>query len=140
MITRNILIVLSVLSMIACSQKEQAEQVEAPFVWENANVYFLLTDRFNNGDRSNDIHFERDKKTGLLRGFMGGDFRGIIQKIKAGYFNDLGVNALWFSPIAEQIHGSVDEGTGNTYGYHGYWAKDWTVLILIGVQNKSLQN
>jgi alpha-amylase len=114
----------------SCLQKTplKTAQEPAPFVWGNANVYFLLTDRFKNGDTTNDIQFDRTKETGVLRGFMGGDFKGIIEKINEGYFTNLGVNALWFSPIAEQIHGSVDEGTGNTYGYHGYWAKDWTQI------------
>ena len=101
---------------------------ESPFVWEGANLYFLLTDRFNNGDPTNDINFNRTKKTSKLRGFEGGDLKGIIQKIDDGYFENLGINAIWFTPIVEQIHGIVDEGTGNTYGYHGYWAKDWTKL------------
>lgn len=115
--------------LISCSKKAPQEpKMPAPFVWENANVYFMLTDRFNNGDPANDINFNRVEETGVLRGFMGGDFRGIIQKIETGYFTNLGVNALWFSPIAEQIHGCVDEGTGNTYGFHGYWAKDWTSI------------
>ncbi len=99
-----------------------------PFVWEGANIYFLLTDRFNNGDPENDINFERSDSTGVLRGFMGGDLQGITKKIKEGYFTDLGINAIWFTPVVEQIHGATDEGTGNTYGYHGYWAKDWTAL------------
>ena len=98
------------------------------FVWEGANIYFLLTDRFNNGDTSNDINFERTKETSKLRGFEGGDIKGITQKIKEGYFTELGINAIWMTPIVEQIHGSVNEGTGNTYGYHGYWAKDWTKI------------
>ncbi len=122
---------LGILALLAsCTSKPQKESKaeQKPFVWENANVYFLLTDRFNNGDASNDVNFSRDQETGVLRGFIGGDFKGIIQKIEAGYFSDLGVNALWFSPIAEQIHGAVNEGTGNTYGYHGYWAKDWTSI------------
>ncbi|PIE86207.1 MAG: alpha-amlyase [Bacteroidia bacterium] len=101
---------------------------DAPFMWENANVYFLLTDRFKNGTTDNDLNFERTNKTGVLRNFTGGDVRGIIQKINEGYFNELGVNAIWLSPVAEQIHGSVDEGTGVTYAYHGYWIKDWTAL------------
>jgi alpha-amylase len=101
---------------------------DAPFLWEAANVYFLLTDRFNNGNPENDINFDRTKPTGLLRGFMGGDLEGITQKIEDGYFRDLGINALWFTPIVEQIHGATDESTGITYGYHGYWAKDWTSL------------
>ena len=128
MITRNLLIALAIVMFGSCAPKKAEKEQKAPFVWENANVYFLLTDRFNNGDTSNDVNFERTGETGVLRGFMGGDFRGIINKINEGYFTDLGVNALWFSPIAEQIHGSVDEGTGNTYGYHGYWACDWTSI------------
>ena len=98
------------------------------FIWEGANIYFLLTDRFNNGDTSNDINFNRTEETGVLRGFEGGDIKGITQKVKEGYFTDLGINAIWMTPIVEQIHGATDEGTGNTYGYHGYWAKDWTKI------------
>ncbi len=101
---------------------------EPPFVWEGANVYFLLTDRFNNGDTTNDDVLNRNKETGTLRGFEGGDLNGIIKKIEDGYFKDLGINALWFNPVVEQIHESVDEGTGNTYAFHGYWAKDWTKI------------
>ncbi|WP_411032004.1 alpha-amylase family glycosyl hydrolase [Spongiimicrobium sp. 3-5] len=99
-----------------------------PFTWEGANIYFLLTDRFNNGNPENDENFGRNNPTGKLRGFMGGDIAGITQKLDEGYFTDLGVNAIWFTPVVEQIHGDTDEGTGNTYGYHGYWAKDWTAL------------
>ncbi|HMB62397.1 MAG TPA: alpha-amylase family glycosyl hydrolase, partial [Eudoraea sp.] len=101
---------------------------EVPFVWEGANVYFLLTDRFYNGNPEADVNFDRTNETGLLRGFMGGDLPGITKKIEDGYFSDLGVNAIWFTPVVEQIHGDTNEETGNTYGYHGYWAKDWTVL------------
>jgi alpha-amylase len=112
------------------SKKQEKDEVkpEVPFVWESANIYFLLTDRFNNGNFSNDVNFDRTAETGVLRGFEGGDIIGITQKIEEGYFTDLGINAIWFTPIVEQIHGSVDEGTGNSYGYHGYWAKDWTRL------------
>ncbi len=79
-----------------------------------------------NGDKSNDSIIKRDKPTATLRGFKGGDLAGVIQKIEEGYFDDLGVNAIWMTPIWEQIHDGVDEGTGYTYGFHGYWAKDWT--------------
>ncbi|WP_394750649.1 alpha-amylase family glycosyl hydrolase [Spongiimicrobium salis] len=101
---------------------------KTPFLWEGANIYFLLTDRFHNGNPENDVNFDRNSPTAPLRGFMGGDIAGITQKIEAGYFTDLGINAIWFTPVVEQIHGSTDEGTGNTYGYHGYWTKDWTAL------------
>ena len=101
---------------------------EIPFVWENANLYFLLTDRFNNADMTNDINFNRNLATAPMRGFQGGDIKGITAKIKEGYFTDLGINAIWFTPVVEQIHGGTDEGTGFTYAFHGYWAKDWTAL------------
>ncbi|WP_213522732.1 alpha-amylase family glycosyl hydrolase [Nonlabens sp.] len=104
------------------------DEQPAYFDWSAANVYFLLTDRFHNGDKSNDSIIDRSKETGKLRGFEGGDFAGIIQKIEEGYFTDLGVNAIWLTPIWEQIHGGVDEGTGYSYAFHGYWAKDWTAV------------
>ena len=99
-----------------------------PFSWDNATVYFLLTDRFNNGDPANDHAYGRKDDAARLRGFMGGDLAGITAKIKAGYFTELGVDALWITPPVEQIHGSTDEGTGKSYGFHGYWAKDFTAL------------
>lgn len=105
-----------------------AQTDAAPFVWEGANMYFLLTDRFNNGDTTNDVTLGRTKETAKLRGFKGGDIRGIIQKIDEGYFDALGINAIWFTPVVEQIHDATNEGTGNTYAFHGYWAKDWTAL------------
>jgi alpha-amylase len=129
----TILFFLTSIFLISCNQKKEAignntEKTPTPFVWKAANVYFLLTDRFNNGDTLNDNLLERNKSAAKLRGFKGGDIRGIIQKIEEGYFTDLGINAIWMTPIVEQIHGSVDEGTGNSYGFHGYWAKDWTNL------------
>ncbi len=96
--------------------------------WKNATVYFLLTDRFNNGDKTNDFPLNRKKDGAVLRSFEGGDLKGITLKIKEGYFDKLGVNAIWMTPIIEQVHGATDEGTGKTYAYHGYWAKDWTRL------------
>jgi alpha-amylase len=99
-----------------------------PFVWENATVYFLLTDRFNNGNPANDLAYGRANDAAKLRGYMGGDFAGITAKIKEGYFDELGVTALWITPPVEQIHAGTDEGTGKSYGFHGYWARDFTAL------------
>lgn len=113
---------------------------KAPFVWEGANIYFMLTDRFKNGNPENDVNFNRTEETGVLRGFMGGDIEGITQKIEEGYFENLGVNAIWFTPVVEQVHGSTDESTGNTYGYHGYWTKDWTALDPNFGTKKDLEN
>ena len=122
------------IAIVSCKEDEKQpiekviEKEQAYFDWSAANVYFLLTDRFNNGDASNDKIIDRSQETGKLRGFEGGDFAGIIEKIDDGYFTDLGVNAIWLTPIWEQIHGGVDEGTGFTYAFHGYWAKDWTAV------------
>lgn len=125
--------------VIASNEDTSISQVKKPFAWEGANIYFLMTDRFNNGNPENDLNFGRDNTTGKLRGFLGGDIQGITEKIKEGYFNELGVNAIWFTPVVEQIHGDTDEGTGNTYAYHGYWAKDWTALDPNFGTNKDLE-
>jgi len=101
---------------------------QSPFLWDNANIYFLLTDRFFNGDPTNDLNFNRSCKTAVLRGFEGGDLNGVIRKLEEGYFTELGVTALWITPFFEQDHGPTDESTGVTYGYHGYWIQDWTRL------------
>jgi alpha-amylase len=94
--------------------------------WNSATIYFLLTDRFQNGDRTNDHALGRARDGAVLRSFEGGDLAGVLQKIDKGYFDSLGVTAIWMTPFVEQIPGSVDEGTGKTYGYHGYWTRDWT--------------
>ena len=136
----RLIIILLILVTLSCKETNTTNQTtaevenktsqvnESPFVWEGANLYFLLTDRFNNGDTSNDVNFDRTRETGKLRGFKGGDIKGITQKVKEGYFSDLGINAIWMTPVVEQIHGGTDEGTGVSYGFHGYWAKDWTSI------------
>jgi len=124
--------IVAMIAFISCqpsnSVKKENFSAKAPFFWENATIYFLLTDRFNNGNPANDVNFNRTKTAAPLRGFMGGDIEGITQKISDNYFSNLGVTAIWFTPVVEQIHGQVDEGFGANYGFHGYWAKDWTAL------------
>lgn len=101
---------------------------ESARFWNSATVYFLLTDRFANGDSTNDRALGRQHDGALLRNFEGGDLAGVIQKLESGYFDSLGVTAIWLTPFVEQIHAAVDEGTGKTYGYHGYWTRDWTAV------------
>lgn len=127
--TKNIfiLVLVTLFSYSNYAQKKKTS-TKTPFLWENANVYFLLTDRFNNGDKTNDHTFNRNKETGKLRGFEGGDIRGVIQKLDDGYFDKLGTTVIWMTPIVEQIHDGVDEGTGFSYGFHGYWTRDWSSL------------
>jgi alpha-amylase len=128
----SLLLLITVIFFTSCtttqSITEKKTRKKAPFVWEAASIYFLMTDRFNNGDKLNDVNFDRTKTTGKLRGFEGGDIKGITKKIDEGYFDKLGINAIWLTPIVEQIHDAVDEGTGLSYAFHGYWARDWTAL------------
>ncbi|WP_395401968.1 alpha-amylase family glycosyl hydrolase [Pseudoduganella sp. UC29_106] len=115
------------LSVLLAASTAQAAPPK-PFMWENATVYFLLTDRFANGDKANDLAYGRKADAAPLRGFMGGDLKSLTAKVKSGYFDDLGVNAIWLTPPVEQIHAGTDEGTGKSYGFHGYWARDWTAV------------
>jgi alpha-amylase len=117
------------LAMVACennSNGKTASSADHTFDWHSSTIYFLLTDRFHNAESTNDFIHPQDSPPDNYRGFMGGDIKGITEKIKSGYFSDLGVDAIWFTPVVEQISGSVDEGTGTSYGYHGYWTRDWT--------------
>tara|TARA_R110002073_G_scaffold14554_3_gene59383 strand:- start:8099 stop:9745 length:1647 start_codon:yes stop_codon:yes gene_type:complete len=125
---KKLILFFCLVSISSCQEKPEIAEIKKEFVWEGANIYFLLTDRFNNGDATNDVNFDRTAETGKLRGFEGGDIKGITQKIKEGYFTDLGINAIWMTPVVEQIHGGTDEGTGVSYGFHGYWASDWTAI------------
>lgn len=98
---------------------------------QNPIVYFVITDRFVNGNPSNDHSYGRkgDGKQEIGT-FHGGDLAGITLKLKEGYFKDLGVNALWITAPYEQIHGWIVGGKKEFqhYGYHGYFALDYTVL------------
>ena len=105
-----------------------ARPADPAVFWNSATVYFLLTDRFANGDSSNDHALGRAQDGAVLRSFQGGDLAGVLRKIEQGYFDSLGVDAIWMTPFVEQVHGSVDEGIGKTYGYHGYWTRDWTAV------------
>ena len=110
---------------------ERAEtDAPATFDWHNATVYFVLTDRFVNGDPGNDHSYGR-RNDGMqeIGTFHGGDLRGLTSKLD--YLQQLGVNALWISAPFEQIHGWVGGGTKGDfphYAYHGYYTQDWTTL------------
>jgi alpha-amylase len=126
---------LGTLAISACADRqpapagtEQAATMKATTFWNGATVYFLLTDRFENGDSTNDRALGRPQDGAVLRSFLGGDLAGVLDKLKQGYFDSLGVDAIWMTPFQEQIRGSVNEGTGKTYGFHGYWIRDWTAV------------
>jgi len=105
------------------------------FSWDNASVYFVVTDRFVNGDTSNDHSYGRglDKNGSPIANyqnkegyFHGGDLKGLTSKIEDGYFDNLGVNAIWLTAPYEQIHGALSAGGFKHYAYHGYYVLDYT--------------
>ena len=106
------------------------------FEWQNATVYFVITDRFANGDTDNDVNYGRINDYGSERlnaaTFHGGDFKGMTQKAREGYFTDLGIDVVWMTDVYEQIHGWMS-GSGAVndfphYGYHGYYPLDYTQI------------
>ncbi|MCK4328848.1 hypothetical protein KAX02_03290 [candidate division WOR-3 bacterium] len=91
--------------------------------WQDRVIYCMVTDRFRSGDISNDSPVE-DPELDERCNFLGGDFRGIINKIKDGYFSSLGVNAIWFSPVYKAPPGAYKDALPPHHkftGYHGYW-------------------
>ncbi len=107
------------------------------FTWDNASVYFVLTDRFVNGDTSNDNSYGREIGTDgkpisgfnqRIGTFHGGDLKGLTKKLNDGYFTDLGVNAIWVTSPVEQTHGWVTSDHFRSYAYHGYWAMDFSEI------------
>ena len=130
-LVKDLMIIAFLIIWTSCNTTSTALESSSPdpkFTWDNATVYFLMTDRFYDGNPENNFQHTTDNPPAPYRGYMGGDIRGITQKIKSGYFTDLGVNAIWMTPLVEQIKGSVDEGTGTSFGFHGYWTRDWTAL------------
>lgn len=100
------------------------------FDWDEAVIYFAVTDRFFDGNSSNNNAYGTgtyDPSMGSM--YHGGDFAGLEAKLD--YLQDLGVNTIWITPVVENIE-TVSECDGyegqKTSGYHGYWASDFTTL------------
>ena len=102
------------------------------FTWNNALIYFVVTDRFANGNTSNDNSYGRknpDASGHPTATFHGGDIKGLTKNLD--YIKSLGMNAIWLTAAYEQSHGWVGGGkNGNFqhYAYHGYYALDFTSL------------
>ena len=80
----------------------------APIDWRDQAIYMVMTDRFRNGDPSNDL----DSIPGKADSWQGGDLQGVIDELD--YIKGLGMTAIWITPVAVQMKG----------GYHGYWTLD----------------
>ena len=102
------------------------------FTWNNALIYFVVTDRFANGNTSNDNSYGRknpDASGHPTATFHGGDIKGLTKNLD--YIKSLGMNAIWLTAAYEQSHGWTGGGkNGNFqhYAYHGYYALDFTSL------------
>lgn len=93
-------------------------------------MYFVMTDRFHDADASNNEPAGSDPalydpKQEEVSRYMGGDLRGLENAVEAGYFNQLGVSALWLTPVVRNVWRSGYDLGGSKTGYHGYWAQDW---------------
>ena len=102
------------------------------FDWDESVIYFMVTDRFFDGNESNNTASGAKtygkNNAGL---YHGGDFAGITQKLD--YLEDLGINTIWITPIVENIPGVTVTDTGKedvpyNAAYHGYWASNFTKL------------
>lgn len=97
--------------------------------WDEEIIYMVMTDRFFDGDPTNNNteniegSFDKDH----LEAYHGGDIKGLIEKVP--YLKDLGITTLWITPIVKNIDTNMmaDKG-GKQYGYHGYWASDFTKI------------
>ena len=109
----------------------ERDKKDGDFDWDEAVIYFAVTDRFFDGDASNnDAYGVEDYDTSDKGGssYHGGDFAGLTKKLD--YLKDLGVNTIWITPIVENITDDQHDAKTDmkTYGYHGYWASDFTEL------------
>lgn len=110
------------------TQVEVTKNNSSSFDWDEAVIYMTCTDRFYDGNTSNDKAYNTtdvfDKKGSLS--YHGGDFAGLEQKLD--YLEDLGVNTIWITPIVENSDAKTGDDGIPTTGYHGYWASDFTKL------------
>lgn len=91
---------------------------------QHANIlYFLMVDRFANGDSTND-HPLKNPEVHPRANYHGGDLAGVVSRLRSGYFDSLGINMVWLSPIVQNPDSAFREWPAphRLYsGYHGYW-------------------
>lgn len=90
--------------------------------WADAVVYFVILDRFADGDRATNVEVDPTEPGH----FHGGDLAGLDEHLDE--IAELGVSALWITPVVKNIDGYVTGAGFPDYGYHGYWADDFYAL------------
>lgn len=91
--------------------------------FHNQVLYFMMVDRFLDGDKSNTKPIQ-DPEVHPKANYMGGDLAGVLTKIKDGYFTNMGINTIWLSPITQnpdKAYGLWPDPRTKFSGYHGYW-------------------
>ena len=108
----------SVVDPTTCDEFSCDQGVVGTFNWQDAVIYFVFVDRFNNGDAGNDAAIGVEAPTD----WQGGDWAGVKAKVEEGYFNELGINTLW---LTVPMDNTSDKGIGTDghfhSAYHGYW-------------------
>lgn len=107
------------------------EKTGDDFDWDEAVIYFMVTDRFFDGNSSNNTKNGANTYGDNPGLYHGGDFAGVTAKLD--YLKDLGVNTIWITPIVDNIEGTNVSGTGSSdvpynAAYHGYWADNFEAL------------
>lgn len=98
--------------------------------WSGDILYFVLIDRYADGDSTNNRRVERSNPGG----YHGGDLKGLTQHLDE--LADLGITALWINPVQKQIpqgiYASAPANLGigefKHWGFHGYWIDDFTAM------------
>ncbi len=97
-------------------------QVAPQQSWDDAVLYFVILDRFADGDPDNNQDVDRAGPGS----FHGGDLTGLIANLDE--IADLGCTALWITPVQQQVPGYVSSVGFFDWGYHGYWADDFHAI------------
>ncbi len=93
---------------------KRPHQANADLDWRDQVIYQIMVDRFADGDPNNNINVEPS----VPGRYHGGDWQGVIDHLD--YLEDLGVTALWISPVVK----NTEEDAGFA-SYHGYWTQDF---------------
>ncbi|MDJ0928765.1 MAG: alpha-amylase family glycosyl hydrolase [Gammaproteobacteria bacterium] len=104
--------------------------VEPQRDWSDAIIYFVITDRFSDGDTTNNLNVDLDNPGG----WHGGDFAGLEAQLDE--ITSLGATAIWITPVQLQItNPSIVPGIPELgldffehHGFHGYWMDDFNAI------------
>ncbi len=98
--------------------------------FEAATLYNVFIDRFHDANPKNTWKIE-DEAILPKANYFGGDLEGVIKKIESGYFQKLGINTIWISPVIknpEGAYGLYPDPKTKFSGYHGYWPVSFTKI------------